>query len=170
MCIRVKTRSPKHTKREPWTSYWGWKERLRANNHREVKQDSSGISSLGLVHTGDRIGIRSVRNLSFQCESKNGDGIVIARIRTFPFSSDSIACDQEWTGWSESEGQAEESTNHIAHSQSLFTRLERKTWRPSAILNEGEASVSASIVLIHTRSRILLIDPSPKWRQQIWMS
>ena len=29
---------------------------------------------------------------------------------------------------------------------------ERKTWQPSAILNKSEASISTSIVLIHTRS------------------
>ena len=33
-----------------------------------------------------------------------------------------------------------------------FTRdLERKIWQPSSILNESEASVSASVVLIHTK-------------------
>ena len=41
-----------------------------------------------LVHTGDGIG--SVRNLSFQRETKNGDGIAIVRSTetesTFPFS------------------------------------------------------------------------------------
>ena len=51
------------------------------------------------------------------------DGIGIARIRKFRFSSDSdsIACDQVRTGWSES--QAEGLTNHIAHSQSLYARF-----------------------------------------------
>ena len=30
--------------------------------------------------------------------------------------------------------------------------LERKTWQPSAILNVSKASVSTSVVMIHTRS------------------
>ena len=45
--------------------------------------------------------------------------------------------------------QVEESTNHIAHSQSFYMRL--RTENMEAFRYKSEASVSASIVLIHTR-------------------
>ena len=73
--------------------------------------------------------IGSIRNLPFQCEfKKNGDRITIVHVssmesesqgsESFLFLYDSVACDQ-----SELEAQAEESANHIAHSQSLYARF-----------------------------------------------
>ena len=44
--------------------------------------------------------------------------------------------------------QVEESTNHIAHSQSLYTRFRTE----NMALNKSEPSVSSFVVLIHTRS------------------
>ena len=42
------------------------------------------------------------------------DGIGVGRIRTFPFSSDSVTYDPVETRLSESEAEAEEPTNHNA--------------------------------------------------------
>ena len=48
--------------------------------------------------------------------------------------------------------QAEESTNPIAHSRSLYARIRMENMMAFCHLNESKASISASVVLIHTRS------------------
>ena len=44
------------------------------------------------------------------------------------------------------------STNHIAHSQFLFVRFRMEYMAAAVILKEREASVSTSVVLIHSSS------------------
>ena len=75
-----------------------------------------------------------------------------------------------WTGWSKSEAEAEESTNHIANSYSPFVRdLERKTKRPSAILNESEVSdcYSASVASVTSVNQAEMIQCFYVWTNSL---
>ena len=108
--------------------------------------------------------------LKIKDRSRNVDGIGVRRIRTFAFSSDSVASDPVKTKLSELEEEAEEPTNHnawnrvfsLVYSSTSASEFSLDRKRRSHNWNRYSASDSDSLIFTRSyRSALLITTPTP---------